>query len=286
MAKIFLSYAHEDQARAQHIVDALAQAGFEAWWDHQIPPGSTWDDVIGKRIDAAGVVIVIWSAQSVASNFVKEEAQIAYDAGKLLPVKVDDVEAPVGFRRVQAANLVGWRGDADNAQWRAMLAEVRGRLSGATAAPGPAPRRAAKRARMLPLLAGGVALVVLAGFIVLRMPAASHASVVEPPAPVATPAIPSVAGLACEGAIQRAQPYIIRLQLLPGGAVELRNHLDNFTTVYTGWTWTQNGADVLLRYSDGSTYRGALRGDVIQASFHNAPDASWDGPVTFVCTRG
>lgn len=287
MAKIFLSYAHEDQPHAQRIVDALAQAGLEAWWDHQIPPGSSWDEVIGARIEAAAVVIVIWSRQSVASNFVKEEAQIAHDAGKLLPVKVDEVEPPVGFRRLQAANLVGWRGDADNAQWRAMLEEVRARLSGKVATPQPAPKRAPARVPML-ALAGGAALIALAAFVMLRMPGLSHASVAQAPAPVATaqPAVASVAGFVCEGTIQRAQPYTVRVHLLPGGGVELRNHLDDFTTVYTGWTWTQNGAEVLLQYPDGSTYRGALNGDVIQAAFHNAPDAGWDGPVTFVCTHG
>jgi hypothetical protein len=288
MAKIFLSYAHEDQAHAQRIVDALAKSGLEAWWDHQIPPGSSWDDVIGKRIEAAGVVIVIWSKQSVASNFVKEEAQIAYDAGKLLPVKVDEIEPPMGFRRVQAADLVGWRGDADNPQWRATLEEVRGRLSGAVAAPRPAPARKRNGAPILPLLAGAAALVLVAAFVMFRGSGPSHASVAQQPAPVATTQpvqVPSLAGFTCEGTIQRAQPYTVRVLLLPGGDVELRNHLDNFQRVYTGWTWRQNGAEMTLQYPDGSIYRGAVANGVIEATFHNAPDAGWDGPITFVCTH-
>ena len=286
MAKIFLSYAHEDQAHAQRIVDALAQAGLEAWWDHQIPPGSSWDEVIGKRIEAASVVIVIWSKQSVASNFVKEEAQIAYDAGKLLPAMVDQIEPPMGFRRVQAANLAGWRGDADNPQWRAMLEEVRGRLSGAIAAPRPAPARRGKGAPILPLLAGAAALVLVAAFVVFRGPSLSHASVAQQSAPVATtPPVASLAGFTCEGTIQRAQPYTVRVRLLPGGGVELRNHLDNFQTVYNGWTWRQNGAEVTLQFPDGETYRGTVSNGVIQATFHNAPDPSWDGPIMFVCSH-
>lgn len=139
MARIFISYAREDQPVARRIVDGLAREGLEAWWDHQIPPGRTWDEVIGERVSRAAVMIVIWSKHSVDSNFVKEEAQLGYEARKLVPVRVDDVEPPMGFRRTHAANLIGWRGETDNRQWRALLDEVRERLGAAgVAAPDPA----------------------------------------------------------------------------------------------------------------------------------------------------
>lgn len=134
MASIFISYAHEDQAAAKRIVDALAREGLDAWWDHEIPPGRSWDEVIASRIGAARVTIVIWSRRSIGSDFVKEEAQIALEAGKLVPVRVDDIEPPVGFRRTHAANLIGWRGESGHPQWRLVLDEVRGRLGGAAPA--------------------------------------------------------------------------------------------------------------------------------------------------------
>jgi hypothetical protein len=134
MASIFISYAHEDQAAAKRIVDALAREGLDAWWDHEIPPGRSWDEVIASRIGAAKVTIVIWSRRSIGSDFVKEEAQIALEAGKLVPVRVDDIEPPIGFRRTHAANLIGWRGESGHPQWRLVLEEVRGRLGGAAPA--------------------------------------------------------------------------------------------------------------------------------------------------------
>jgi hypothetical protein len=149
MARIFLSYAHEDQAAAKRIVDALARDGLEAWWDHEIPPGRSWDEVIGQRIASADIVMVIWSARSIESNFVKEEAQIAYDAGKLLPLRIDDVEPPVGFRRVHAANLVGWRGEAGHQQWQTSLSEIRSRLGDVAVRPAIAKRTAAPPNRRL-----------------------------------------------------------------------------------------------------------------------------------------
>lgn len=140
MADIFLSYAHEDETSAKRIVDALAREGLDAWWDHEIPPGRSWDEVIGTRIDSARVAVVIWSSKSVGSNFVKEEAQLALDAGKLLPVKVDECDPPVGFRRMHAANLAGWRGDGAHPQFRALVGEIRRRLDAGASAPA-APRR-------------------------------------------------------------------------------------------------------------------------------------------------
>jgi hypothetical protein len=136
MSQVFLSYAREDQAMAERMVQALAREGLDAWWDHEIPPGRSWDEVIGGRIAGASVIVALWSTRSITSNFVKEEAQLAYDAGKLLPVRIDDVEPPMGFRRMQAANLVGWQGEADHRQWRVLVDEIRARLAGGT---GPLP---------------------------------------------------------------------------------------------------------------------------------------------------
>lgn len=203
MADIFLSYAHEDQASAKRIVDALAREGLDAWWDHDIPPGSTWARVIGERIAGAKVVIAIWSAHSVESNFVQEEAQMALDARKLLPVKVADVEPPVGFRRTHAANLVDWRGQADHRQWRSLVTEVRGRLGTIAAAPtAPITPRAGPpspwRTNLTPILIGGGALVALGiiGFLLMERltlqraaSAAAHQQTTIT-SPAATPATP------------------------------------------------------------------------------------------------
>jgi hypothetical protein len=180
MARIFISYAHEDQAAAKRLVDALAREGLEAWWDHAIPPGRSWDEVIGQRIGAADVVVVIWSQRSVASNFVKEEAQLAYDAGKLLPVKVEEVEPPVGFRRVHAANLVGWRGDGQHLQWRALVEEVRQRLGAPTSHQAPPAARIARPPWRL-IAAGVIAVSAVALGVWLRPWAQLAAPIAEAP---------------------------------------------------------------------------------------------------------
>lgn len=125
MADIFISYAHEDQAFVRRMVPALEGEGFSVWWDHTIPPGQSWDTFIARGIKEARACVVVWSSHSVGSEWVKEEASLARASGKYLPVQIDASEPPIGFTRIQAAQLVGWSGDGANLQWRMLLGEVR-----------------------------------------------------------------------------------------------------------------------------------------------------------------
>ena len=74
MSNVFISYAKEDAATAQMLANALQRAELSVWWNRDIPPGKTWDDVIGCALDAAACVIVLWSSASIQSRWVREEA--------------------------------------------------------------------------------------------------------------------------------------------------------------------------------------------------------------------
>jgi TIR domain len=133
MTDVFLSYAHDDQPFARIIAQGLEAEGLTVWWDHTIPPGKTWDTHIAAAIDGAKACIVIWSAHSVSSDWVKEEATLARDADKFLPVALDESLPPVGFRRIQAARLAGWTGDRTHPYWRLLVGEVRNLMGGRVA---------------------------------------------------------------------------------------------------------------------------------------------------------
>jgi hypothetical protein len=111
VTNVFISYANEDAASAEMLADALQRAGFSIWWDRYIPPGKTWDEVIGRALDTAGCVIVLWSGTSVQSRWVREEAERAASRSCLIPALIEKVEPPLGFGRIQAADLSQWRGD-------------------------------------------------------------------------------------------------------------------------------------------------------------------------------
>jgi len=56
-------------------------------------------------------VVVLWSTSSVRSQYVRDEAQEGLDLGKLVPVLIEAVKPPMGFRQLQAANLANWDGE-------------------------------------------------------------------------------------------------------------------------------------------------------------------------------
>lgn len=124
MADVFLSYAREDRARAEQVATALAARGYDVFWDATIPPGKTWADVVEAKLAAAKTVIVLWSATSIASRWVREEARLARDQGKLLPALIETVPQPFGFGEIQAADLHAWNGEDDDAQWQLLLSSV------------------------------------------------------------------------------------------------------------------------------------------------------------------
>ena len=112
MADLFISYAHEDRGTAQKLARALTDQGWSVFWDRTIPPSKTWRSHIGQALEDATCVIVLWSAASIDSDFVCEEADDAKRRDALLPVFIESVRPPLGFRAIQAAGLIDWGGDA------------------------------------------------------------------------------------------------------------------------------------------------------------------------------
>ena len=68
MADVFVSYAREDNAKAEQIARGLQSMGLEVFWDTEIPPGQTWADYIEGKLSACKAVIVLWSSHSTGSR--------------------------------------------------------------------------------------------------------------------------------------------------------------------------------------------------------------------------
>jgi len=114
MADIFLSYASVDLERIRPLVKILEEQGWSVWWDRRIPPGKTWHQVIQQALDESKCVVVIWSQQSIQSDWVITEAEEGKDRQALIPVLIDNVKAPLAFRRIQAARLINWHGESSH----------------------------------------------------------------------------------------------------------------------------------------------------------------------------
>jgi CheY-like chemotaxis protein len=124
MADIFVSYASADGDNAQAVGKLLAARGYSVWWDRSIPPGEIFDEVIQRSLDAAKCVVVLWSAASVVSNWVKTEAAEAAGRNILVPALIEDVRLPIEFKRIQSANLVRWESDPNHPEFQNLLAAV------------------------------------------------------------------------------------------------------------------------------------------------------------------
>ena len=111
---IFLSYASEDRDRIGPLIHALEGTGWTVFWDPDTPVGATWRDYIESELHEAGAIVVAWSAASVTSRWVLEEAELGKSREVLLPVLMEQVEPPFGFRATQALDLCGWSGDPDD----------------------------------------------------------------------------------------------------------------------------------------------------------------------------
>ncbi|MDQ8021812.1 MAG: toll/interleukin-1 receptor domain-containing protein [Moraxellaceae bacterium] len=124
MSHVFLSYANEDRDAARRIVGLLESADWSVWWDRRIPAGQSWSQVLDDALAGMRCMVVLWSRHSVDSNWVYEEAEEGRKRGVLLPVLIDAVEPPRGFRLIQAADLSAWNGDAAAPAARQLLTDL------------------------------------------------------------------------------------------------------------------------------------------------------------------
>lgn len=124
MADIFLSYAEGDRAVASKLASLLESLGWSVWWDTKIPAGKTWRTIIEQTIEATPCVLVLWSKNSISSQWVHEEAEVARSQNKLFPVLIEPVKPPFGFRGIQALNLTDWEGSAQTPSFRQLICEL------------------------------------------------------------------------------------------------------------------------------------------------------------------
>jgi hypothetical protein len=123
MHPIFLSYASEDRERIQGLISALESVA-PVWWDLRIRPGQAWDDSIATALDGARCIVVAWSKEAIASQWVREEAAEGRRRNILVPAFLDGCNAPFGFRRIEGAHLQNWTGERADPELNLLLAAV------------------------------------------------------------------------------------------------------------------------------------------------------------------
>lgn len=124
MADIFLSYTEKDREQARRLAATLESVGWTVWWDRRIPAGETWRNVLQQALHDMRCMVVLWSAHSIESEWVCEEATEGRRLDRLVPVLIEQVRPPAGFREIQAADLTGWDGTRDHEGMRMLVADL------------------------------------------------------------------------------------------------------------------------------------------------------------------
>src|SRR4051794_25521476 len=126
MADILISYASVDRPFAHRLAEALEACGWSVWWDHgNLRGGQHFDRVIEEAISDAGVVIVVWSGNSIESGWVRDEATLALEKEKLLPLRIDTASLPMRFRNIHTIDLSSWIGETEAEPFKRLVGDLR-----------------------------------------------------------------------------------------------------------------------------------------------------------------
>jgi hypothetical protein len=120
-AQIFLCHARKDSAAVENLYRRLSDAGFKPWMDTQdILPGEQWESSIRRAIRNSNFFLACLSKNSVnRRGWIQRELRSALDLWQekldsdiyLIPVRLEDCDAPEGLRDFQWVDLFepdGW----------------------------------------------------------------------------------------------------------------------------------------------------------------------------------
>jgi TolB-like protein len=122
---IFISYGHGDVATARRFAESFEREGFSVWWDASLRSGDVFDATIEAALRSAKAVVVLWSATSVQSRWVRAEATLADRNKTLMPVMIELCDRPIMFELMHTADLSHWNGDPNDPVWQAYLSGLR-----------------------------------------------------------------------------------------------------------------------------------------------------------------
>ena len=93
MAQVFISYSSKHRELTRELVAAIeGQFGTgSVWWDHALESRASFSEQIKAALEQARVVVVIWTAGAMVSDYVYAEANMAQAQGKLVNVRPADL---------------------------------------------------------------------------------------------------------------------------------------------------------------------------------------------------
>jgi len=137
MVDIFLSYARSDSDKAEALAAVLTRRGWSVFWDRNIPAGSMWRETIGRELAEARCVLVLWSKASIESHWVIDEADWGREHGILVPIRIEEITPPLGFRAIQCSDFIDWQRALASPTLNGLLAILDGKIRSPESAKAP-----------------------------------------------------------------------------------------------------------------------------------------------------
>lgn len=157
---VFVSYSRDDRKTVLPIIQALENSGLTVWWDGLLEAGTVFLQTTEQALEQADAVLVLWTKTSVNSNWVRDEATIGRDSGRLVPITTDGSMPPLGFRQFHVVDLSSSKNSPDAPEFQNVTQSIRALmgqpLTGHPPAPLPAKRQVITRRSAL--AAGGATL--------------------------------------------------------------------------------------------------------------------------------
>jgi TPR repeat protein len=111
---VFVSYAREDASWARIFADLFKAQGWKVFLDSEsMEPGTSIEAALRDAVQHSRTVVVLWTRQSIKSQWVWSEAMEARRRERLIPVLLDKIlveELPYGLQDLHALPLDEWDG--------------------------------------------------------------------------------------------------------------------------------------------------------------------------------
>jgi hypothetical protein len=106
---VFISYSRADVERAARLEEVLSARGLKVWRDKSdLRPGDHAEFAIPKALEQSAAVAVLWSENSIKSDWVKHEASYAVVEGKALTLSIapfEPMSLPGVFRGLNCGDV-------------------------------------------------------------------------------------------------------------------------------------------------------------------------------------
>lgn len=125
MVDICIIYARDDASVIPPALEIALKHEWLVWWDRHIDSGD-YRAGIRAKIRTCEVLIPVWSCAATLNATMHDELEIARKAGvAILPLRIHDAEAPMGYGSLQATEMIGWAGERDHSELTALKERIR-----------------------------------------------------------------------------------------------------------------------------------------------------------------